>query len=161
MDSNILRSGIARIHTVCYLPGILGMNIDQIMTHETITIGMDDDVRRVNDLFEEHGFHHLLVVEKGRLVGVISDRDLLRNVSPFIGKLSERPQDMATLKRRVHQIMRHKPVTITSEMKVEDAAEVMLEHHVSCLPIVTEDGHPVGIVTWRDLLGGLRSLSRG
>ena len=137
------------------------MNINQIMTRVTITIGMDDDVRRVRDLFEEYGFHHLLVVEKRRLVGVISDRDLLRSVSPFIGKLSERSQDMATLNRRVHQIMTRKPVTISSEMKVEDAAEVMLERRVSCLPVVTEDGHAVGIVTWRDLLGGLCGLTRG
>jgi len=137
------------------------MNINQIMTRVTITIGMDDDVRRVRDLFEEYGFHHLLVVEKRRLVGVISDRDLLRSVSPFIGKLSERSQDMATLNRRVHQIMTRKPVTISSEMKVEDAAEVMLGHRVSCLPVVTEDGHAVGIVTWRDLLGGLCGLTSG
>jgi acetoin utilization protein AcuB len=137
------------------------MKIHQIMTRQTITIGMDDNVRRVRDLFEEHGFHHLLVVEKGRLVGVISDRDLLRNVSPFIGKLSERSQDAATLNRRVHQIMTRKPVTISSEMEVEDAAHVMLEHRVSCLPVVTEDGRAVGIVTWRDLLGGLCDVTRG
>ena len=136
------------------------MNIDRVMTRETITIGMDDDVRRVSVLFEEHRFHHLLVVERGRLVGVISDRDLLRNVSPFIGKLSERSQDMATLNRRVHQIMTRKPVTISSEMKVEDAAQVMLEHRVSCLPVVTKDGHVVGIVTWRDLLSGLHGLTK-
>ncbi len=137
------------------------MNIDQIMTHPTIKIGMDDHVYTVKDLFEEHGFHHLLVVEKGKLVGVISDRDLLRNLSPFIGKLSERSQDMATLNRRVHQIMTRKPVTISAEMHVEDAAQIMLEHRVSCLPVVTEDGRPVGIVTWRDLLGGLCSLAAG
>ena len=137
------------------------MNINQIMTREIIRIGMDDDVRRVRDLFEEYGFHHLLVVEKGRLEGVISDRDLLRSVSPFISRLSERSQDMATLNRRVHQIMTRKPVTISSEMKVEDAAQVMLEHRVSCLPVVTEDGDAVGIVTWRDLLGGLCGLTHG
>ncbi|MBI4595198.1 MAG: CBS domain-containing protein [Candidatus Tectomicrobia bacterium] len=136
------------------------MNIDQIMTRKTITVGMDDDVRKVKDLFEKHRFHHLLVIEQGRLVGVISDRDLLRNVSPFIGKLSERSQDMSTLNRRVHQIMRRKLVTISSTMKVEEAAQVMLEQRVSCLPVVMADGHVVGVVTWRDLLGGLCGLTR-
>ena len=131
------------------------MNVDQIMTGETITIGMDDDVRTVKDLFKEHGFHHLLVVDLGKVVGVISDRDLLRNVSPFIDKFAERPQDRETLNRRVHQIMTRNPVTISSEMKVEEAAQVMLKHRVSCLPVVTEDDEPVGIVTWRDVLGGL------
>jgi len=137
------------------------MNIDQIMTRRTITIGMDDHVRTVRDLFEEHAFHHLLVVEKGKLVGVISDRDLLRNVSPFLGKFSERSEDMATLNRRVHQIMTRKPVTISPQMNVQDAARLMLERRVSCLPVVREDGHVVGIVTWRDLLGGLCGVARG
>ena len=135
------------------------MNVSQIMTGEIITIGMDDDLRRVKDLFKKYGFHHLLVVEKRRVVGVISDRDLLRNVSPFIHKLAERSQDLATLNRRVHRIMTHKPVTVTSEMRVEEAARVMLEHRVSCLPVVTKDGQPVGIVTWRDLLRGLCGLT--
>ncbi len=131
------------------------MNVDRIMTRETTTIGMDDRIYRVKDLFEEHVFHHLLVVEKGQLVGVISDRDLLRNVSPFIGKLSERSEDAATLNRRVHQIMTRKPVTVSPETDVKDASRVMLEHRVSCLPVVKDDGRVAGIVTWRDLLGGL------
>ncbi|HIE96019.1 MAG TPA: CBS domain-containing protein [Planctomycetes bacterium] len=135
------------------------MNIDQIMTREIIKVGMDDDVRTVRDLFDEHRFHHLLVVEGGRLVGVISDRDLLRNASPFIGKLSERAQDTERLDRRVHQIMTRKPVTISGEMNVEDAAQMMLEHGVSCLPVAMEDGHVIGIVTWRDLLRSLHALT--
>lgn len=131
------------------------MNIEQIMTRQTIFIQMDDDIRRVRDLFEEHGFHHLLVVEKGKLSGVISDRDLLRSLSPFTGQLSERPQDLATLNRHVHQIMTREPVTITPDMEVEQATAIMLELHVSCLPVVTDMGKTVGIVTWRDLLIGL------
>ena len=136
------------------------MNVRDIMTRKTITIGMDDSLQRVRDLFEEHGFHHLLVVENRRVVGVISDRDLLRSVSPFIDRIAERSRDLATLNRRVHQIMTRRPVTITSDKSVEEAAQIMLEHGVSCLPVVTEHGHPAGIVTSRDLLGGLCGLRR-
>ncbi len=143
------------------LQGSLGVNIDEIMTRGAATVEMDDSVERVRDLFEEHGFHHLLVIEKGRLLGVVSDRDLLRNLSPFIGKLAERPHDLATLNRRVHQIMTRKPVTVTPEMSVEAAAHVMLEQHVSCLPVVTEDGNLVGIVSSRDLLSSMRDPSSG
>lgn len=136
------------------------MNVDRIMTRGTITIGMDDGVYKVRDLFKEHAFHHLLVVENGQLVGVISDRDLLRNVSPFIGKLSERSEDAATLNRRVHQIMTRKPITISPETDVKEASRVMLEHRVSCLPVVKNDGRVAGIVTWRDLLGGLCEIMK-
>ena len=138
------------------LEGSLGLNINEIMTRRVVTIGMDDDVQRVEDLFEEHGFHHLLVVEKGRLVGVVSDRDLLRNLSPFIGKLAEKPRDLATLNRRVHQIMGRNPVTVSPEMSVEAAAHMMVEQHVSCLPVMTKDGSLLGIVSSRDLLSSMR-----
>ena len=131
------------------------MNVSEIMTKKVTTVGMDYTLGKLRDLFEKHGFHHVLVVDKRRVTGVVSDRDLLRNVSPFVEKMAERSQDVATLKRRVHQIMTRKPVTITSETSVEDAAKVMLEHRVSCLPVITEAGYPLGIVTWRDMLRGL------
>ena len=85
--------------------GSTEIKVSQIMTRETISIGEDQNVRKVIKIFEESGFHHLLVVKGRVLVGVISDRDLLRTLSPFIGTLSERPQDRATLARRAHQIM--------------------------------------------------------
>ena len=134
------------------------MEVRQIMIRDIITISLDDSLLKVQELFEEHGFHHLLVVDKEKVVGVLSDRDLLLHLSPFINKLSERVQDVQTLNRRVHQIMSYNPITVSPETRVENAAQVMLEHKVSCLPVVSEDGLVMGVVTWRDLLKGLCSL---
>lgn len=133
------------------------MNIGQIMCRELATLTPDDSLHRVKELFDLHGFHHLPVVENGRLVGVISDRDLLRNVSPFIGKLSERIQDTTTLDRRAHQIMTRKPVTISPAMTLPDAVQLLLSSSISCLPVVTDAGQLVGVVTWRDLLRNLHA----
>jgi len=121
---------------------------------------LDDTVAVLQELFERHKFHHLLVVQHGELYGVISDRDLLKNLSPFVGQaLSERPQDRALLHRRAHQIMTRHPVTVPSSMPLETAARVMLEHQVSCLPVRDEHGRPIGIVTVHDLLRAVVSLS--
>lgn len=128
------------------------MRVTSIMSRSLVTVRPDDSVDTVRRLFDEHAFHHLLVVERGQLVGVISDRDLLRNISPFVGKLQERPQDITLLHRRVHQIMRRQPITVSPEAEYCDAARVMLEHKVSCLPVVDDRGRPVGVLTWRDLL---------
>jgi acetoin utilization protein AcuB len=128
------------------------MKISQVMTRRVMTVDMDDSLRRVRDIFEEHSFHHLLVLDRRRVVGVISDRDLLKHISPFIGKLAERSQDLSTLTRRVHQIMTRKLVSVKDDEDVDSAAALMLEHGVSCLPVVTRDGRPVGIVTAKDLL---------
>ncbi len=133
------------------------MNIGQIMCRKLTTVGPDDSLHRVKEIFDLHGFHHLPVAENGRLVGVISDRDLLRNVSPFLGRLSERTQDTATLERRAHQIMTRHPVAISPSMELPDAVQLLLSSPISCLPVVNEAGQLVGIVTWRDLLRNLHA----
>lgn len=131
------------------------MKVGEIMSTDPVTVGMDDDLHRVKDLFDLYRFHHLLVLLGERLVGVISDRDLLRATSPFIGRASERPQDVATLNRRVHQIMTRKLVVVAPEAPVAEAAQLMLDKRVSCLPVVNDEGQLLGIVTWRDQLRSL------
>ena len=128
------------------------MNLRGIMTSRVVTVELDDPLETVKKIFDSVKFHHLLVVEAGRLCGVISDRDLLRALSPYIGTRSETARDAATLKKRVHQIMTRKPVTLPPEATVGDAAKVFLEHRVSCIPVVDATFKPIGIVSWRDLL---------
>ncbi len=132
------------------------MTIASIMTAAPISVDMDDSLEHVAQLFEKHHFHHVLVVDgRSKVVGVISDRDVLRNLSPFAGKLAERPQDADTLKRRAHQLMSRGLVSISADAAIEDAADRMLATGISCLPVLDADGHARGIVTWRDLLRAL------
>jgi acetoin utilization protein AcuB len=132
------------------------IRLRQIMSPQVVTVSMDDSLRVVRQLFEQHRFHHLLVVDGRRLVGVISDRDLLRHVSPFVGHdLAERTQDVATLNKRAHQIMTRAPIFARPDATLAQAIGLILEHRISCLPLVDEQSHPLGIVTWRDLLKAL------
>ena len=126
--------------------------VKSIMSKKVISITMDDSLAKARELFLEFHFHHLLVLESGRLVGVISDRDLLKAISPFIGSLSELDRDRATLNKRAHQIMNRNPITVEADATVEIAAQRLLKNRVSCLPVVTQDGKVSGIVSWRDLL---------
>jgi acetoin utilization protein AcuB len=128
------------------------MDIQSIMTRKLVTVSPDDAVSKVRELFNMWRFHHLLVTENRRLVGVVSDRDLLKNLSPFLGReMAERPQDVALLDRKVHQIMTRRLVTAGPEMVIENAIRLMVAQQVSCLPVTNEKGQPVGIVTWKDL----------
>lgn len=131
------------------------MKVDRIMTTHIVTVGMDDTLREVAALFEAHRFHHLLVVDAGRLVGILSDRDLLRHISPFVGKLSEREQDLATLRKHAHQIMSRDLVTVSAGDSLQQAADLMLSRRISCLPVLDDRGYAVGIVTIHDLLRAL------
>lgn len=126
--------------------------ISEVMRRHTVTVGPDVTILEVKLLFESSRFHHVLVVEQGRLAGVVSDRDLLKHISPFIGKLSERVQDRHTLNLRVHQVMTRRLVTASAGETLEDAARRMLEHDVSCLPVVDAHGRVQGILTWKDLV---------
>ena len=129
------------------------MVLADIMTRAVVTVHLDDTLSHIRSIFETSKFHHLLVTDNGELVGVISDRDLLKNVSPFIGnRLMERNQDVNTLSRRAHQIMSRKPVTGTPETSVCGALQIMLRDNVSCLPVVYENNHIAGIVSWKDIL---------
>jgi acetoin utilization protein AcuB len=124
-----------------------------VMTTRLVTVEIDDSLEVVKHIFDSVKFHHLLVVDSGKkLCGVISDRDLLRALSPYIGTVSENARDTATLKKRVHQIMTRQPVTLPPEATVADAVKVFLEHRVSCIPVVGPGFKAVGIVSWRDVL---------
>jgi acetoin utilization protein AcuB len=131
--------------------------VGDIMTRRLVTVGMDDTLGVVRMLFGAHRFHHLLVLEGRKLAGVISDRDLLKALSPRLGTPNETARDRATLNRHAHQIMSRRPVTVPRDWGIEAAARRMLEAKVSSLPVVSAgvDDVLVGIVTWKDLLRAL------
>ena len=129
------------------------MKLGEIMTTRIVTVEFDDSLATVKEIFDSLRFHHLLVIGSDKkLCGVISDRDLLRAISPYVGTLSETARDSATLKKRAHQIMTRAPVTLRPEATLTDAIELLLAHRVSCIPIVSAEFKAVGIVSWRDIL---------
>jgi acetoin utilization protein AcuB len=134
----------------------MSATVSQIMTRDVCTVGLDDSLATVRTLFSVRGFHHLLVVESSHLVGVVSDRDLLKALSPKLGTYSETARDTATLNQRVHQVMSRKLLTLSPDASIDDAIEFFARHRVSCIPVVDDDARPCGIVSWRDILRLLR-----
>lgn len=122
------------------------------MTHKVVTVEMDDTLLTIRMIFQHVKFHHLVVVDNRKPVGVISDRDFLKAVSPFLGKIIETTRDLDTLKKRAHQIMTRNPVTVYPETSIESAADLLLEKNISCLPVISSQGDIVGMVTWKDIL---------
>lgn len=127
--------------------------IEDIMTSPVESVQMDDSVAMIRDVFERSHYHHLVVVgDRGECAGVISDRDLLKNISPFLGKMQERSTDLNSLKRRAHQIMTRQLVAVRKNTSLRAAARVMLDHKISCLPVVDSNKKCIGIVTLRDVV---------
>ena len=128
------------------------MNIETIMSKSVVTVEMDDPLRVVKEIFDNIRFHHLLVVDSDKLCGVISDRDLLKAISPNIGSVTETLRDAATLNKRVHQIMTRELVTLGPGAGVDDAILIFNTRNISCIPVVDDKLRPVGILSWRDIL---------
>jgi acetoin utilization protein AcuB len=132
------------------------MVMGDIMTALVVSVDMDDRLERVKEIFDGKGFHHLLVTDENeRLSGIVSDRDLLRALSPYVGSAAETTRDLATLNKRVHQIMTRRPLTLRPQSTIAEAVNLLLTQRISCIPIVDDDFKPVGIVSWRDLLKSL------
>ena len=134
---------------------LTGDTVEQFMSSPVLTVDADATLREALALMEERDIHHLLVEHRGRLVGVVSDRDLLRHLSPFVGTLSERERDQNTLLRRVFQFATYGPVTVQQEAPIFEAAAVLLERQISGLLVLDAEGRPVGVLTTRDLLRGM------
>ena len=125
--------------------------VGPIMNSRVVTIEMDDTLNVIQDVFQKVKFHHLVVVDEGKIVGLISDRDFFKALSPFVNTVSETNRDRATLEKRAHQIMSHYPVTVLRSCPIEKAAKMMMERGISCLPVTNSDGTLAGILTWKDL----------
>lgn len=127
------------------------MTVDEIMSRELVTVSPDTALMDIRKRLQEGGFHHMLVVEDGELRGVISDRDVLRAISPFLDTYSEEHRDVQTLTQPASEVMRTDLVTVAPNTEIEEASNRLLEHGISSLPVVEED-ELVGIVTTKDLL---------
>lgn len=127
------------------------MKVTEIMSTEVVSVAMDDTLAVVKDIFDNASFHHILVVELGKLCGVISDRDLLKAISPNIDTVSETTKDSATLNKKAHQILTRQLITLTPSAGIYDAISVFNEYKISCIPIVDDENKPIGIISWRDV----------
>lgn len=116
------------------------MMVRDVMRRRLVVIGPETPCEKARLLMDEHRIRHLPVVAAGRLIGMVSDRDLRSAVREAPGTVARR-------------IMTPDPLTVTSQTRVEHAARLMLDARVGSLPVV--DGDLVGIVTYTDLLRAL------
>jgi acetoin utilization protein AcuB len=128
--------------------------IDLVMTRNPATISSTDPIRMAVNRMQEKKCRRLPVVDNGKLVGIVSDRDLRRATnSPLV--LRERWYDDFMLDHiPVRACMTEDPITVNPQTPIIDAAKLIHEHKFGGLPVVEGD-KLVGIVTETDLLNYL------
>jgi len=128
------------------------MGLEKVMSTELITLDLDDDLEKAKSVFEQHHIHHILIVDNKELLGIITDRDLHKHLSPAIGTNKETARDSSLLQKKVHQIMSRNLVTAKKNISLNEAVLLFHDNHISCLPVVSHDFQLLGIITWRDIL---------
>ena len=134
------------------------MNITEIMSSPIKSVTLDDFLKDVKDIFDSNDIRHVIVVEEGELIGIVSERDLLKNISPYLNTNVYTTRDLATLNQRVIHIVTRKPKFWTLKHEVQDAVDLFNTVRIGCIPIVDENNAPVGIVTRGDIIRNIHKI---
>lgn len=133
--------------------------IDHIMTRRPATVGPSDSLEVVRQIFEKHGFHHVPVVEDGKLIGIVSYTDYVRIISELFSNNSSHGRDHSGLKNiMVKEIMTHDVICLRPTDTVEDALELFKVHEFHAMPVLEGDRRLVGILSTHDLVKVLEKL---
>lgn len=128
------------------------MLVESIMSQHVHCVLPEVTLAEVQEIFQQVPYHHLLVARDGILLGVISDRDVLRMSSPSIETAEATAQDQSLLATQVQDFMSTNLITVKRDTLIDTAAILLMEHDISCLPIVSKGNAIEGILTWKDLL---------
>lgn len=119
--------------------------VSQVMTEKPVTVAPGDSIDMVWALFRSRRFRHVPVVNKGTVVGLVSDRDIL----PRVGAAGETVQESSLT---VLDVMSTPVLAVRPDSPIRKAARAMVEEHVGALPVVAADHGLVGIITRSDIL---------
>lgn len=112
---------------------------EDLIEHHVLTVEADTTVGDVDRLMKAYGISGVPVMERDRIIGIVSRRDL-RGIVPSRGH------------ENIQKVMTREPITVTSEITMEQALEVMYTNKVERLPVVDENRRLLGIITMQDLL---------
>jgi len=116
--------------------------VKDVMVTDVVTVEPDVDVRRAVRAMNDFEIGCLVVVEAGRVVGILTERDVLKRVVDE----GRKPEET-----RVREVMSKPPITISPDVDLETAIELMFKHKIKKLPVV-ENSKLVGLVTFTDLV---------
>lgn len=128
--------------------------VAEIMTKQVVTLFEEDNLQRLSKELSHYRFRHLPVVDDGRVVGILSQRDLLRATVDGIDRSPmARAREARYLEETFVRDLMHTDVKVARpDESAKAAAQRMLEGHIGALPVVDASGMLVGIVTENDIM---------
>jgi CBS domain-containing protein len=116
-----------------------------VVSQNSITVAPEDTLGEVAEKMQRQNVGAVIVKDYGRLVGILTERDMLRAMAARVH----------TSEARVRQFMTADPITAPPEMPLDEAAKIMLDHGFRHLPVI-EGAAVLGVVSLRRVLGGRR-----
>lgn len=127
-------------------------SVRDLMQTKIVTVGVGERLSTVDEIMRLGGVRHMPVVHGGQLVGVLSERDLLRASLSEVGSFASDAREAFLHSIAIADVMSKPPVTIDPGATVREAARLMAERKIGCLPVV-ENGALMGLLTETDVLG--------
>jgi CBS domain-containing protein len=126
--------------------------VQDVMRREFVSLKATDRLDFADDIMTLGRIRHLPVLEDGKLVGIVSQRDLLAH--SLTKALDFEPRDRRTFLKSVDisEAMTRHVLTVEAATSIEEAARLLIRQRIGCLPVVDREGVPIGIVTETDLL---------
>ncbi len=138
------------------------MLLKEWMTTDVITVLPETSMMKACTLLREHKFRRLPVVdESGRLVGIVTDRDIKAASPSKATALDVHELNYLLSEIRIADIMTQNPFTVQSHDTIQTASSIMLERKFEGLPVVDENGRLIGIITETDLFRALIQITGG
>lgn len=125
--------------------------VRDIMSRKMVTISAGDTLATAEDIMTLGRVRHMPVVRQGRLVGVVSERDLLRASLSSLSAVAVEDRRAFLNRVEIDRVMSQPPIVIAPSASVAEAARSMAERKIGCLPVVEGD-ELVGLVTETDVL---------
>jgi CBS domain-containing protein len=129
--------------------------IREIMNPTIVAIGVGDRLLTVEDIMMLGDVRHMPVVEAGCLVGVVSERDLLWASPSHLANPDSGDRRAFLNSVEVSRVMSSPAIVVDAKASLRDAARMMVDHKIGCLPVVGEKGRLLGMLSGVDLLAVL------
>jgi acetoin utilization protein AcuB len=114
----------------------------EIMSNPVFTLPMTQKFSQVHEIFRKKKFRHIPIInEKDQMIGIVSDRDVLRSVGSTL--------DPST---PILELMRNKVLSVEPDTLIRESAKVMLNERIGCLPVLSPTQELKGIITRSDIL---------